>query len=60
MAAERVPGLSTIVRAARLICRIAQVFGPTLRPRLSTQAQAAYDALIAACALFDAVLPEPD
>jgi len=55
-----VAGLATLVKAARLICRIAAVFGPVLRSRLSPTGRAAYDALIAACALFTTALPEPD
>lgn len=59
MSDHKVNGLSSLVRAVRIICRIGAVFGPVLRPKLSTQGQAAYDALMAACDLFNAVLPEP-
>jgi len=45
-------GLSGIVTAANLICKLSAAFGSIIRPALDPAVQPLWDALIAACTAF--------
>jgi len=50
-----VKGLSGIVTAAHIICKLTAIYGPIIRPLLDPAVQVAWDALIASCNAFGAV-----
>jgi len=55
--AHTVRGLSAILTAARLICKLNIIFRPTYLAVLTGPELAALDVLTAACTAFDALAP---
>lgn len=50
-------GLAGIISASAVICRLGALYGDKIRAALNSNEQQAFDAMLAACAVWDATKP---